>query len=129
MSNKTPTPAETFVLQQLWEHGDASVPELHKTICETGEVAYTTVLKRVQRMEEKAFIKRVSSEGRAHRYKAVYKPKKIRSSLVTRLLKTAFDGSPNALIQHAIGEHKLSVEEISQIRALLDEVENGKRRK
>lgn len=126
---KPPTPSETIVLQLLWERGDASVPELHKIICETGEVAYTTVLKRVQRMEEKALIRRISSKDRAHRYRAVYKPQKTRRSLVKRLLKTAFDDSPNALIQHAIGDHKLSPDEIAQIRALLDEVEKSGQRK
>jgi predicted transcriptional regulator len=125
MTDKLPTPSETVVLQLLWERGDASVPELHKAICETAEVGYTTVLKRIQRMEEKALIKRVSSQGRAHRYTAIYKPQKTRCSLVERLLKTAFDDSPNALIQHAIGQHKLSSDDIEQIRALLDEVEKS----
>jgi len=91
----------------------------------SGKVGYTTVLKRIQRMEEKGLVKRVAGKGRAHIYTATLKPARTRKTLVQKLIKTAFDDSPNALIQHAIGEHKLSSEDIENIRALLDRVERG----
>ena len=122
---KSPTPAETVALQLLSDRGTATVPELYADICQTGKVGYTTVLKRIQRMEDKGLIKRVPAEGRAIAYKALARPEKARRSLVTRLINSAFDGSPNALIQHAIGEHRLTPEDIDEIRALLDEVEQA----
>lgn len=125
MTKKTPTPSEVQALQFLWARGEASVGELHEDICQSGEVGYTTVLKRIQRMEEKGLVKRVAAKGRALRYRAVLKPAKTQKTLVQRLIKTAFDDSPQALIQHAIGEHDLSKEDIADIRALLDRVERG----
>lgn len=126
MTKKTPTASETIALQYLWERGSATVAELHSDICETGKVGYTTVLKRIQRMEEKGLVKRIAGKGRAHIYKAALKPTRTRKTLVDRLIDSAFDHSPNALIQHAIGQHKLSKEDITEIRALLDRVENSK---
>ncbi len=120
---KTPTQSEMNVLQHLWERGQATVPTLHEAICKSAPVGYTTVLKRIQRMEEKGYVKRVAMEGRAHAYRAVYQPDNTRASLVNRLIQSAFNDSPNALIQHAIGQSELSKEEIEQIRSLLDRVE------
>jgi len=74
-------------------------------------------------MEEKGFVKRVSTSGRAHTFAALYQPGRARKSLVKRLIKTAFDDSPNALIQHAIGEHSLTQQDIKEIRALLNSLE------
>lgn len=125
MPKPTPTPSELAALQFLWARGEASVGELHQDICASGKVGYTTVLKRIQRMEEKGLIKRVPSSGRALRYCAITKPDKTQKTLVSRLIETAFQNSPNALIQHAIGEHALSKDEIADIRALLDRVEKA----
>ncbi|MEP3891655.1 MAG: BlaI/MecI/CopY family transcriptional regulator [Hellea sp.] len=124
MRKNIPTPTETQILTALWERQTATVPELHAEICRTKEVAYTTVLKRVQRMEEKGFLERTKSTGRAISYRALFKPKSTRETLVNRLITMAFDDSPNALIQHAIGQNKLSQEDIDEIRSLLDKVEN-----
>lgn len=123
MSKPAPSKSETQALQFLWEMGSATVAELHARICESGEVAYTTVLKRVQRMETKGLIRRASSQGRAICYTPVAKPDATRNSLMNSLIDAAFDSSPKALIQHAIGAHKLSPKEIAEIRALLDDIE------
>lgn len=128
-TSKAPTQAETIALQYFWEQGAATVPELHEHICQSADVGYTTVLKRIQRMEEKGLVKRVAALGRAHRYQAVLQPKRTRKTLVKRLIENAFDNSTNALIQHAIDEHKLSADDIVEIRDLLDRVEASKAHK
>lgn len=127
MTKSVPTPAETVVLQVLWEQAQATVSEMHDHICKSGEVAYTTVLKRVQRMEGKGLVKRVPGNARGLTYVAVFQPQKTRKTLVKRLLESAFDNSPNALIQHAIGQHDLSSDDINEIRSLLDQIENKDR--
>ncbi len=123
MPDDLPSPSETAVLQFLWEQGTATVPEIHAHVCKSGPVGYTTVLKRIQRMEDKGLVRRSTGGGRAHIYKAAFKPQRTRKRLVTRLISLAFDDSPNALIQHAIGQHDLSKQDIADIRDLLDRVE------
>ena len=130
MAKRTPTPSETQALQFLWARGVATVAELHEDICRTGKVGYTTVLKRIQRMEEKGLVRRVPApehaRGRASAYRAVGRPQNTRRTLVSRLIANAFGNSPNALIKHAIDEHELSDKDIAEIRALLDRIEAEK---
>jgi len=123
MSKKAPSPSEMMTLQHLWERQTATIGELHRDICKSRKIGYTTVLKQIQRMEEKGFVERVSTTGRAHTFRALYQPESTRRTLVQKLIKIAFDDSPNALIQHAIGEHNLSKGEIDEIRNLLDALE------
>ena len=125
MAKPAPTQSEIIALQYLWERGRATVPELHTDICKNGKVGYTTVLKRIQRMEEKGFVKKVATDGRAHAYVAVLQPQSTRKNLLTKLIKSAFDDSPNALIQHAIGQSDLTKNDIAEIRSLHDRVEKG----
>ncbi len=112
-----------ITLQHLWARKTASVRDLHTDISKSRKIGYTTILKQIQRMEEKGFVKRVSSSGRSHTFAAVYQPKRTQKSLVKRLIETAFNDSPNALIQHAIGAHTLSPQDIKEIRALLSSLE------
>ncbi len=123
MTAKNPSTSEMITLQYLWQRKTATVGNLHSDICQSRKVGYTTILKQVQRMEEKGFIKRVAKQGRAHTYTALYQPQTTRKSLVNKLIQTAFGNSPNALIQHAIGEHTISRHDIEEIRNLLDKLE------
>lgn len=125
MKTQSPTPAETLVLQVLWDRESATAPEIHAQICLSGEVTYTTVLKRIQRMEDKELVRRLDKQGRAHRYQAVGQPRSTRTGLMQRLIENAFDDSPNALIQHAIRENELSADDIQSLRHLLDEIEGS----
>ena len=125
MNQKAPSAAELVVLQLLWDCGPLTVPELHERICETKTVAYTTVQKRVQRMEEKGLVKRQTKAKRALTYRADYNPETARSNVLNAVLSSTFGNSPNALIQRAIEEHPLSKSEISEIRALLDALEKA----
>lgn len=124
MSRKTPTASEVQVLQILWDRGEATAPEIHDEICHTAKVGYTTVLKRIQRMEDKGLVARTKKQGRAFKYKSVRQPDATRRTLVSKLIKTAFDNSPNALIQHAVSAHDLSADDIEELRVLLDKLED-----
>ena len=123
MVGKSPSQADTEILQALWERGRATVREIHDDILEHRQVGYTTTLKQVQRLEDKGLVERVESGGRSHRFRATAKPHRTRSALLDRLLRTAFDGSTGALVLHALGRKKPSKEQIAEIRALLDRLD------
>ncbi|MEO0461794.1 MAG: BlaI/MecI/CopY family transcriptional regulator [Pseudomonadota bacterium] len=123
MKTTSPNQSEVEILQSLWERDVATVREVHSDILKRKQVGYTTTLKQFQRMEEKGLVERVSKVGRAHQYRATEKPKKSRQHLVSRLVETAFQGSTNQLVLHALGTSKLSSEQIQEIRDLLDELD------
>lgn len=123
MKTKDPSPTETEILHSLWSRSKATVRDVHDDISATRPVGYTTILKQMQRMENNGLIRKTDDAKRAHVYTAVVGAKKVRSKLIDNLVKNAFGGRPNQMILHALGQKKLSAEDIASIRGLLDDIE------
>lgn len=117
-----PTEAELEILQILWKHGPCTVRFVNDQLNQKKTVGYTTTLKIMQIMFEKKLLERDEST-RSHLYRAVVKEKETQGLLLDRFLDTAFGGSALKLVMQALGNHKASKEEISQIRDLLDNLE------
>ena len=125
MADHKPSQSEIEILQSLWDRGTATVREVHSDIQVHRSVGYTTTLKQLQRMLEKGLVEKVSDEGRSHHYKAKLRPQRTRTALLNRLINTAFDGSSNALVLHALGQKKPTKAQIAEIRSLLDKIEEN----
>ena len=121
-----PTEAELEILQVLWKHGPCTVRFVNDQLKEKREVGYTTTLKIMQLMLEKDLLQRDES-ARSHLYRAAVREKETQGLLLDRFLETAFAGSALKLVMQALGNHKASQEEISQIRKLLDNLEGEKK--
>ena len=125
MARKTavkPTGAELEILGVLWERGSSTVRDVHERLARGRDLGYTTVLKLLQIMAEKGLVRRDESQ-RAHLYSARVPAEQTRRQLVGDLLDRAFGGSAALLVQQALSPQNTSVEEISRIRAYLDELE------
>jgi predicted transcriptional regulator len=120
-----PTEAELEVLKVLWKRQPATVRQLHEELNKKQKSAYTTTLKMLQIMHEKGLVERDES-NRAHIYKAIYTEEQTQSSILSNLINRAFDGSKFDLVVRALGE-TASAEEISEIRDLLDALEDNKK--
>src|SRR2546423_14475337 len=119
-----PTDAELEILKVLWRRGPSTVREVFETINETKGTGYTTVLKFMQIMAEKGLVKRDESE-RAHRYETTLAEGETQRQLVGDLLQRAFDGSAKKLGLQALSSERASVEELNEIRRMLDELEDA----
>jgi len=117
-----PTEAELEILQILWKHGPCTVRFVNDQLNRKRTVGYTTTLKIMQLMFEKKLLER-DETARSHLYLAVIKENETQGLLLDRFLETAFGGSALKLVMQALGNHKASKEEISQIRDLLDNLE------
>ncbi len=117
-----PTPAETAILQVLWQRGPSTVREVHEVLQDGRPMGYTTVLKLLQIMHEKGLVSRDESQ-RSHRYRAVQSQRRTQQQLLSDLLDKAFGGSMRNLVMHALSSRKASREELAEIRGLLDELE------
>jgi len=79
----------------------------------------------MQIMTEKGMLER-SLDGRMHVYSSLLKEEEVQSNLMNRLLETAFRGSAQTLILQALGNHRASEEELSEIKALIKKLEEGR---
>lgn len=121
MSN-LPTDAELEILGVLWANGPSTVREVHERIAVSRPVTYTTVLKLLQIMHEKALVERNTNE-RSHVYRARVQQERTQKDLVRDLLDRAFSGSAAALVQRALAARPASDEELNEIRRLLEGME------
>ena len=123
MSNKKPSEAEVEILQILWDEQPCSVRRVHEVIRASKDVGYTTILKQLQRMQDKGLVTRQPGEGKSYLYSAAQPQGHTQSRLLGRLLKTAFRGDVNELVMHALGDAKASGEDLQAIKAFIAQIE------
>jgi BlaI family transcriptional regulator, penicillinase repressor len=114
----TPTDAELAILNVLWEHGPATVREVHERLGDKG-VGYTTTLKQLQVMHGKGLVSR-DDTSRSHVYRASISREGTQSALLEHLLDNAFGGSASALMMRALSRRQTTPAELAEIRTLLE---------
>jgi BlaI family transcriptional regulator, penicillinase repressor len=121
-----PTDAELEILTVLWAQGPATVRAVHDAIAARRSAQYTTVLKLMQIMADKALVVR-DEKQRAHIYRAAQPREATQRQLAGDLLDRAFQGSARSLLVGALGARKASKAELAEIRRLLEEYEKEER--
>ena len=117
-----PTPAELEVLQVLWNLGEAKVRDVNEKLCEVKPVGYTTTLKTMQIMEQKGLLGR-KKDGKSHIYFPQSVQAETQSSMLDRLLESAFGGSKSQLVMQLLGNKKVSKKELNEIKEFLNTME------
>jgi BlaI family transcriptional regulator, penicillinase repressor len=117
-----PTDAELEILNVLWQHGPATVRQVHDALAQTRDTGYTTTLKFMQIMQEKGLLTRTEA-GRVHTYAAAVTETDTRQTLLDRFVETAFAGSAQSLMVQLLGSRSASQAELSEIRDLLDQLD------
>lgn len=117
-----PTDAELAILRVLWRRGQATVREVADDLNQAQPTGYTTVLKLLQIMTEKALVRR-DETGRAHVYAATQTEEQTQGQLLRHLLDRAFGGSASSLVQRALSAAPADREELSKIRRLVRDLE------
>lgn len=111
-------PRELDVMNVLWDRGSATVAEVLERLDD--DLAYTTVLTILQRLEDKGHVEH-ETEGKAHRYLPLLERGAVRVSAVERVTRTLFRDSPKLLMAHLLGRGGLTRDELRELRALVDE--------
>jgi BlaI family penicillinase repressor len=118
-----PTKSELEILQVLWQHGPSTVRFVNDQLNELKrEVQYTSTLKLMQIMVEKALLKRDESQMK-HVYSAAVEEKKTKGFLLDRFIASMYNGSAKDLMMQLIGNKKASKKELEAIRELLDSIQ------
>lgn len=113
------TGRELDIMSILWRCGSGSVAEVREALGDS--VAYTTVLKILQILEEKGAV-RHESEGRAYRYFPLVEPGEAGRSALTRIQDKIFGGSAELLLTQLVSDQDIAPEELARMRKLLEEL-------
>lgn len=119
-----PTESELEILQVLWNKVEATVREVHEELSKTKEAGYTTTLKLMQIMHEKGLVKRDDSI-RTHIYKAAVNKEKTQKHLLNKMVDSLFGGDHTQLVIQALGENKVTKDELETIQQLLNRLKTG----
>ena len=116
------TPEQYAILQVLWKCSEtgATVAELWDQIIEQRSVARTTVLKQVQRLEKRGWVRRLPAEG-VTRYAAAIDREVAARMLAGAFVNDFFDGSVSEFVMSLLGTSKLKAGQVRRLRKLLDE--------
>jgi predicted transcriptional regulator len=122
--SKDVTDAELEVLEALWQRGRTTVRELAavRTPRRTGGAGHATILKLLERLERKGFVRR-DRTGPAHLFEAAVE----RDELIARRLQAVAEslcrGSRLSLLMHFVDPRRLSRDEVQALRELVDRLD------
>lgn len=119
-----PTVSELEILHVLWSRGPSTVREVLDSLNEKKNLGYTGVLKLLQIMTAKGFVRR-DETNRAHVYEARRPAAQTKRQLASDMLQRVFEGSASQLMMHALAGHRASAEEIEELRRILDAYRGG----
>ena len=112
---------ELKILQHLWNlKGGSTVHEILDVWRENKKPGYTTILKKLQIMEEKGIV-RHKRIGKAYKYIAVLSPEVVAKAHTDEIIERAYSGDNMAFINAFISKQKLTLEEIEELQKKLNE--------
>ncbi|MCH7917693.1 MAG: BlaI/MecI/CopY family transcriptional regulator [Planctomycetes bacterium] len=108
------------IMEAVWLLGQATVHEVRDHLRKKKkELAYTTVLTALQRLEKAGLLKHRRS-GKSHVYYATRTREQAGARSVQRLVKSIFGGDRLLMLQHLLADDPLSKGETAELRNLID---------
>jgi BlaI family transcriptional regulator, penicillinase repressor len=117
MENIRFTARELDVVNILWDRGPSTVAEVRDAL--EDDLAYTTVLTILRVLEDKGHVAH-TTEGRAHRYRALVEREAAAGSALRRVTDRLFRGSAEMLLTRLVENEELGEDELRRMRDLLE---------
>ena len=126
------TAVQHQIMQVQWQQGEngATASEIWQEICAEREVGRTTVLKQIQRLEGRRWLRRKANAGVA-RYVAALDQQQTAEMLAAEFVYDFFDGSLCDLVMTVLGSRQIQAGDVQRLQQLLDDhaARRGSRRK
>ena len=115
------------VVEAVWELGEATVRQVWERICPKKDLAYTTILAAMQRLERSGWL-RHRIEGKSN----VYVPTRTRQqaglSSIHKLAQRVYDGNALLMFRHLVEEGDLSDAELQELQKVISKKRKERRR-
>ncbi len=107
------------VMNVVWDLGEATVSAVRDRLAADKELAYTTVLSVMQKLEKGGWLKH-RSDGRSY----VYLPRRSRGdaerTALRQFTERAFGGDPRVLFQHLLDDERMTEDELAELRKMIE---------
>lgn len=113
---------EMEIASALWEIQPATVRQVFEAIPKKRKIDFATVQTYLRRLEAKGHANS-KLEGRIRVYSAKTRPKTVIRETVNDLVQRLFGGETMPLVRHLIEDRGIDEGEISELRALMDQLE------
>jgi len=114
------TDRELDVMGALWELNSGTVAEVREHLA--ADLAYTSVLKVLQILEEKGHV-RHENEGQAYRYFSTVRREEAGRSALRRVVDGIFQGSAELTLAHLVQTRPIPKRELREMMQILKELE------
>jgi predicted transcriptional regulator len=118
------TPTQHEILESVWAAGPngATIAEIWEAISAKREVARTTILNLVDRLEKRGWLTRRKTKG-AFRYRAAADRDTTARAMAGEFVDEYFGGLADQLVLSLLGGKRLRPEDLERIRRLLDQAD------
>jgi BlaI family transcriptional regulator, penicillinase repressor len=113
---------EMEVARVLWGIGPAGVRDVHEKLTEDRDIDFATVQTYLRRIEAKGYATS-KLQGRVRIYSAKTKPRTVIRETVNEFVDRLFGGDSMPLVRHLIEERGMDQADLSELRQLLDRLE------
>jgi BlaI family penicillinase repressor len=120
-----PTDVELQILQVVWQDGPSTARQIHDVLSKTRAANYSTTVKMLSIMLNKDLLKRDEATS-PHLYRPTRNQQVTQRRMLRDLIEKAYLGSAGSLVLQALSSKRASVEELAEIRRVLDELERKK---
>lgn len=115
-----PTELELMILKILWEESPLPVRDVRSRLAEQGrDLAHTSVITTLNTMCDKKQLRRKKA-GNAFLFSPKIRQDRVSQSMLGDIVDRVFDGSAKALMLSLFDRSDLDVEEVKELRRLLD---------
>jgi predicted transcriptional regulator len=118
----TLTPQELAIMKVVWKLESATVRDVYETLRTRRAVAYTTVMTMMKILEDKGYLTKVRVE-RAFVYRPARPRQQVLTAMVRDFVDRVFDGAAGGLLLHLAKDRRLSKDDRSTIRRLIEEMD------
>lgn len=112
------------VMDVVWEMGEATVHQVRDRINEHKNLAYTTILSVMQKLESEGWLKH-RAEKRTYVYKPTVSREQAGARSIGQLIDSVFGGKPQLMFEHLLDEGNLSQDDVAELRKLISRKKRG----
>lgn len=109
-------------MKVVWQLGTATVRDVYEALRARRAIAYTTVMTMMKILEEKGYLTKERAD-RAYVYQPARPRQQVVGAMVRDFVDRVFDGAAGGLLLHLAKDRRLSKDERTTIRRIIEDME------